>query len=78
MAHQPIQLNGPIHVSANICKFVVAPAAEAELGALFYNCQDATVIRLMLKELGHKQPATPVHCDNGMAAAIANNTVKKQ
>ena len=77
-AHRPIQLNGPIHVSANICKFVVASAAEAELGALFYNCQDATVLRLTLEELGHKQPATPVHCDNSTAAAIANDTVKKQ
>jgi hypothetical protein len=35
-----IQLNGPIHIQASICKFVVASAAEAELGALFYNCQD--------------------------------------
>ena len=78
VAHQPIQLNGPIHVNANICKYVVASAAEAELGALFYNCQDATVLRLTLEELGHPQPATPVHCDNSTAAAIANDTVKKQ
>jgi len=78
LPNQPIQLNGPIHIIAHICKFVVASATEAELGALFYNCQDATVLRLTLEELGHKQPATPVHCDNSTAAAIANNTVKKQ
>ena len=74
----PIQLNGPILVLANICKFVVASAAEAELGALFYNCQDGTILRLTLEELGHPQPATPVHCDNSTAVAIANDTVKKQ
>ena len=74
----PIQLNGPILVLANICKFVVASAAEAELGALFYNCQDGTILRLTLEELGHPQPATPVHCDNSTAVAIANDSVKKQ
>jgi hypothetical protein len=40
-----IQLNGPIHIQASICKFVVASAAEAELGALFYNCQDGKIFR---------------------------------
>ena len=74
----PIQLNGPILTIANICKFVVASAAEAELGALFYNCQDGTILRLSLEELGHAQPPTPVHCDNSTAVAIANDTVKKQ
>ena len=75
---KPIQLNGPILAIASICKFVVASAAEAELGALFYNCQDGTILRLSLEELGHPQPATPVHCDNSTAVSIANDTVKKQ
>jgi len=68
----------PIQIAASICKFVVASAAEAELGALFYNCQDGTVLRLALEELGHIQPPTPVHCDNSTAVSIANDTVKKQ
>jgi hypothetical protein len=46
-----IQLNGPIHTVASICKFVVPSAAEAELGALFYNCQDSAILRLTLEEL---------------------------
>jgi hypothetical protein len=75
---QPIQLNGPVLAIASICKFVVASAAEAELGALFYNCQDSTILRLTLNELGHPQPPTPVSCDNSTAVSIANNTVKKQ
>ncbi|KAL7434490.1 hypothetical protein ACHAXH_002331 [Discostella pseudostelligera] len=74
----PIQLNGPILIAASICKFVVALAAKAELDALFYNCQDGTVLRLALEELGHVQPPTPVHCDNSTAVSIANDTVKKQ
>ena len=32
---QPITLNGAFHVNTQIVKFVVASAAEAELGALF-------------------------------------------
>jgi hypothetical protein len=75
---KPIQLNGPILTIASICKFVVASAAEAELGALFYNCQDGTILQLTLEELRHPQPATPVHCHNSTAVSIANNTVKKQ
>ena len=58
-------------------KFVVASAAEAELGALFMNSKDAKVIRLILTEMGHYQPPTPIHCDNKTAAGIANDTVKK-
>jgi hypothetical protein len=34
----PIQLNGVFHVSMTIMRFVVASAAEAELGALYHNC----------------------------------------
>ena len=28
--------------------------------------------------MGHRQPATPVHCDNATAVGIANSTVKRQ
>ena len=75
---KPIQLNGAIYAYCGILKFVVASAAEAELGALFINCQNGKIIRLILEELGHKQPPTPIHCDNKTAAGIANDTVKKQ
>lgn len=47
-----------------ILKFVVASAAEAKLGALFMNCKEGVTLRGILEELGHPQPATPVHCDN--------------
>ena len=75
---QPIALNGSIFILCGILKFVVASAAEAELGALFLNCKEGKIIRLTLEEMGHKQPPTPIHCDNVTAAGIANDTVKKQ
>ena len=59
-------------------KFIVASAAEAELGALFLNCKEGKILLLVLQELGHAQPPTPTHCDNATATGIANDTVKKQ
>ncbi len=39
----PIRINGAFHVSTNVIRFVVASAAEAELGALFHNCQTGII-----------------------------------
>ncbi len=49
----PIKLNGAIHITCTILKLVAASAAEAELGALFLNMQEAKVLQLILAELGH-------------------------
>ncbi len=75
---EPIKLNGAFHVSANIMGFVVASAAEAELRALYHNCQTAIVFHDILNDMGHPQLKTPVHCDNATAVGIANNTLKRQ
>jgi hypothetical protein len=40
---EPIQLNGAFYVNTTILRFIVASAAEAELGALFHNCQDGII-----------------------------------
>jgi hypothetical protein len=73
-----IKLNGVFFTLCTILGFVVASAAEAELGALFLNCKEGIIFQLTLKELGHPQPRTPVHCDNATTVGIANNTVKGQ
>ena len=69
-------MNGAIFTFCGILKCVVASAAETELVALFLNCKEGKIIRLILQELGHMQPSTPVHCDNKTAAGIANDMVK--
>jgi hypothetical protein len=74
----PIKLNGAIHVTCTILKLVAASAAEAELGALFLNAKEAKVFRLVLAELGHPQPPTPIHIDNTTTVGIVNNTIKRQ
>ncbi len=43
---KPIKLNGTFFTLCAILQFVVASAAEAELGALFLNCKQATIFRL--------------------------------
>ena len=75
---KPIKLKGAFFtLCATLC-FVVASAAEAELGALFLNCKQATIFRPTLEEMGYPQPLTPIHCENSTAVGIANNTVKRQ
>ncbi len=73
----PIKINGAVHVTCTIFKLVVASAAEADLGALFLNTQEAKVIRLVLEELGHPQPPTPIHIGNTTTVGIVNNTIKQ-
>jgi hypothetical protein len=72
----PIKINGVFCIRVNILCFVVASAAEAELGTLYHNCQTGIVFHHTLEAMGHKQPQTPVHCDNATAVRIAYNTVK--
>jgi hypothetical protein len=74
----PLKLNGAFFTLCTILRFVVASAAEAELGTLFLNCKEGMIFQLTLEELGHPQPKTPIHCDNATAVGIANNTVKQQ
>jgi hypothetical protein len=74
----PIKLNGAIHITCTILKLVAASTAEAELGALFLNAQEAKVIRLTLNKLGQPQPPTPIHIDNTTTVGIVNNTIKRQ
>ena len=74
----PVPINGAIHVISKIMNNVMASATEAEVGALFHNCQDACMLRNTLEFLGHPQPATPVQTDNACANGIANDTVKQK
>ena len=70
--------NGPITVIAKVIKNVMASAAEAELGALFMNAQEAVGLRNCLEAMGYPQPATPLKTDNSCANGIINNTMKQK
>jgi hypothetical protein len=55
----------------------MASTAEAEVGALFVNGQEATILQTTLEELSHPQPATPIKTDNSTADGISNNSIKQ-
>jgi hypothetical protein len=74
----PIKLNRAIDVTNIILKLVAASAAEAKLGALFLNAQKAKAFQLVLAELAHPQPPTPIHIDSTTTVGIVNNTIKQQ
>eukprot|EP00804_Cyclotella_cryptica_P006508 CCRYP_012778-RE/>CCRYP_012778-RE protein AED:0.38 eAED:0.42 QI:0/-1/0/1/-1/1/1/0/296 len=59
--------NGAILNIAHIIKHVMASATEAKLGALYITAREAVYLRIILEELGHRQPATPIQTDNAMA-----------
>ena len=64
--------NGAIH---NIAK-IIKGAAEAELVAMYINARKAIEEQIILKEMGHKQPATPVQVNNSTAKGIVNKRVQ--
>ena len=51
--------NGAILTVFEIIKAAMSSAAEAELGALYYNARKGVEICNILEELGHTQPPTP-------------------
>jgi hypothetical protein len=68
--------NGAILTQASIIKAVMSSAAEAELGALFFNAKEAVYLRQILIEMGHSQPRTPIQTDNTTAEGIINNKIQ--
>ena len=40
--------------------------------------KEAVILRTILHEMGHPQPATPIQVDNSTAAGIANDNIKLQ
>ena len=70
--------NGPIHTVCTIIKNVMSSAPEAEIAAAFLTAKDAMPIRTALTEMGHPQPATPLHTDNSTAHGFLNETIKQK
>ena len=67
--------NGAVLNIAHIIKHVMASATEAELAALYIMAREAVYIRIILEEMGHKQPPTPLQTDNSMAEAVINGKI---
>ena len=68
--------NGAVLNIAHIIKHVMSSATEAELAALYISAREAVYIRIILDEMGHKQPPTPMQTDNSMAEGVINRKVQ--
>jgi hypothetical protein len=53
----------------------MSSATEAELAALYIMAREAVYIRIILQELGHEQPPTPLQTDNSMADGVINGKI---
>ncbi len=51
---------------------------EAKFAGLYIMAQEAVYIRIILEELGHKQPPTPLQTDNAMADGEINWKVQPE
>ena len=69
--------DGTIHSISRIMSNVMGSAAEEEIGAAYINGQEAVLIRTLLCELGHPQPARPIQVDNSTSDGFANDTIKQ-
>jgi hypothetical protein len=62
--------NGAVLNIVHIIKNFMSSATKAELAGLYIMARKAVYIRIILEELGHKQPPTPLQTDNAMADAV--------
>ena len=67
--------NGAVLNIAHIIRHVMSSATEAKLAALYIMAREAVYMRIILEEMGHKQPPTPLQTDNSMADGIINGKV---
>ena len=70
--------NGPALVLAKVIKNVMALAAEAKIGALFVNAQEAAGLQNCLRAMGFPQLATMMKTDDMTANGIINNAMKQK
>ena len=68
--------NGAVLNIAHIIRHVMSLATEAELSGIYIMAREAIYIRIILEEMGHKQPPTPVQTDNAMAEAVTSGKVQ--
>ena len=54
----------------------MSSAREAELAALYIMAREVVYIRIILEEMGHKNPPTPLKTDNSMAEAVVKGRIQ--
>jgi hypothetical protein len=54
---------------------VMSLAAKAKLSKLYINAREAVPYQTLHKEMGHKQPPTPIQTDNSTAFGVVTNNI---
>ncbi len=54
----------------------MSSAIEAELATLYIMAREAVYIRIILEEMGHPQPPTPLQTNNLMADGVVNGKIQ--
>ena len=67
--------NGAVINIVHIIKYVMTSATEAELAALYIVAREVVYLRIILEEMGHKQPSTPLQTDNSMVKGVVSRKV---
>ena len=70
--------NASILIECKTLRNVVASAAEAETGGLFHNAQTILHIRVLLEELEHLHPSTPLKIDNSTINAFVHKSLQQR
>ena len=73
-----VKMKGAVYVFCGSLIFAAASAAKAELEALFLNSKEGKILCITLHKFSHKQPPTPMYCNNVTARRITSNTINKQ
>jgi hypothetical protein len=68
--------NGAILNISKTLNAVMSSAAKPKLGALYINAHETIPMRHLLKEMGHKQPPTPIQTDNSTAHGVITNNIQ--
>ena len=67
--------NDSVLTLAQIIKFVMSFASEAELGALFITSQEMVAMRNTMEEIKWAHPKSPIQTDNSDASGVVKNTI---
>ena len=69
------QWNGSVLTLAQIIKFFMSSASEAELGPIFIIAQEMVAMRNTIEEMKWAQPKFPIQTNNSTDACVVNNTI---
>ena len=67
--------NGAVLTIAQIIKFVMLSAAEAEIGALYITAKEMIPVHQIIIEMVWKKPPYPIQTDELTSEGVINNTI---